>query len=105
MGATWKAGAPGRVVRVEGNMAGCNFEAFSLNGGELFLPEDTRPFPGEGDPLGRPMVPGLQLQGPCVLIYLDGADAARFRSMFGLPAPNEIAPMVGNGGGLILPGG
>jgi hypothetical protein len=105
MAVTWLQGAVGRLVGKGGlNMGGAAFEIYSLNGGQLFLPEDTEEYPGRrGDGLERAMVPGLQFQGPCVIIYLDGADAARVRAMFGLPEPKDILPAVMNGGGLIRP--
>ena len=53
MAAEWLQGAVGRVAQVEGNMGGANFQAFSLNGGDLMLPDDTKPYPGEGAGLGR----------------------------------------------------
>jgi hypothetical protein len=80
-------------------MGGANFEIFSCNGGQLFLPADADQYPGDrGEGLSRTMVPGLQLQGPCVIIYLDGDDAARMRQAFNLPAPAQIAGMTLDGG-------
>jgi hypothetical protein len=100
----WLHGAVGRVAMKEGVNGGLAFQAFSFNGGEVLIPTDCKPYPGEQTEgvLGRPLVQGLRLKGPCVILYLDGADAARFRSMFGLPAPEEIAALTMPGEGSIL---
>jgi hypothetical protein len=88
MPAVWKPGAVGRVAEVGGQLGGMNFQAFSLWGGELLLPAS----PGPLDRPGLVLVPGVVFEGPCVLIYVTGADAEQFRKISGLPLPGAIVP-------------
>jgi hypothetical protein len=87
MPARWLPGGVGRVAEVGGQLGGMNFQAFNTTGGELAVPAS-----GVMDGPGKILVPALVFEGPCVLIYITGADAEQFRKISGLPPVGAIVP-------------